>query len=185
MIEVMNLKPNLKSDNNKTIKNDDNNYAYNLTQKIEDNNNYYENQKEIKELKERVIEEEKKLEQKLQRNKEEIQKYIEKIISWQNILINSKQGDIVALEEENKIDDIQINNYSVTYQRLVEENEKERNKMFYLINKEIIPLQKELKSEINEVRNLKIQLKQWNKKAPPKDILKKIEVVMKYMKHCS
>ena len=56
--------------------------------------------------------------------------------------------------------------------------------MFSLINKEIIPLQKELINEINEVRNLKIQLKQWNKKIPPKDILKKIEVVMKYMKHC-
>ena len=185
MVKVMNLHPNPKNANNKEILNDENNYVSNLTQKIEDNYNYYENQKEIKELRERVKEEEEITEQKLKRNKEEIQKYIEKILSLQNNLINSKQGDIVALEEENKIYEIQINNYQVTLQRLEEENEKEKKKMHSLINEEIIPLQKELKTEINEVRNLKNQLKYLNKKVPPKDILKKIDVVMKYMKHCT
>ena len=185
MIEVMDLRPNPKNANNQAILNDEKNYAYNLTRKIEDNNDYYENQKEIKKLIEIVKEEEKNTEQMLERNKDEIQKYIEKIISLQNTLINSKQGDIVALEEANKIDDIQINNLSVTYQRLKEENEREKNRMLSLINKEIIPLQKELKNEIKEVQNLKNQLLKWDKKAPPRDILKKIEVVMKYMKHCS
>ena len=185
MIEVMELRPNPKNANNIAILNDEKGYAYNLTQKIEDNNDYYENQKEIKKLIETVKEEEKNTEQMLERNKEEIQKYIEKIITLQNKLINSKQGDIVALEEANKIDDIQINNLSVTYQRLKEENEKEKNIMLSLINKEIIPLQKELKNEIKEVQNLKNQLLKWDKKTPPRDILKKIEVVMKYMKHCS
>ena len=148
MIEVMDLRPNPKNANNQAILNDEKNYAYNLTRKIEDNNDYYENQKEIKKLIEIVKEEERNTEQMLERNKEEIQKYIEKIISLQNTLINSKQGDIVALEEANKIDDIQINNLSVTYQRLKEENEKEKNRMLSLINKEIIPLQKELKNKI-------------------------------------
>ena len=185
MIEVMKLRPNPHNANNKAIGNAENNYAYNLMQKIEDNDEYYENQKEIKELREKVKEEERKREQMLQRNKEEIQKYIEKIISLQNDLINSNQGDVVALEEANKIDMIQINNLIVTYQRLKEENEREKIKMLNLINKEIIPLQKELKNEINEVQKLKRQLKQWEKKAPPRDLLKKIEVVMKYMKHSS
>jgi hypothetical protein len=185
MIEVMKLRPNPHNANNKAIGNAENNYAYNLMQKIEDNDEYYENQKEIKELREKVKEEERKREQMLQRNKEEIQKYIEKIISLQNDLINSNQGDVVALEEANKIDMIQINNLTVTYQRLKEENEREKIKMLNLINKEIIPLQKELKNEISEVQKLKRQLKQWEKKAPPRDLLKKIEVVMKYMKHSS
>ena len=185
MIEVMKLRPNPHNANNKAIGNAENNYAYNLMQNIEDNDEYYENQKEIKELKEKVKEEEKKREQMLQRNKEEIQKYIEKIISLQNNLINSNQGDVVALEEANKIDMIQINNLTVTYQRLKEENEREKIKMLNLINKEIIPLQKELKNEISEVQKLKRQLKQWEKKTPPRDLLKKIEVVMKYMKNSS
>ena len=123
--------------------------------------------------------------QMLERNKIEIQNNINKIIELQNKLINSKQGDIVALEEENKIDVIQMNNLSVTLKRLKEENEKERTQMFNLINKEILPLKKELKNEILEVQRLKKQLLQWNKKAPPKDLLRKIEVVMKYMKHCT
>ena len=103
----------------------------------------------------------------------------------QNILINSKQGDIIAFEEENKIDDIQISNLSATYQRLEEENERERIKMNKLINKEIVPLKNELKEEIMEVQKLKKELMMWNKKTPPKDILKRIEVVMKYMKNFS
>ena len=184
MIEVMKLHPNPRNVNNKANIKDENNYAHNLIQKIEDNSEYYENQRELKELREKVKEEEKKTEQMLQRNKEEIQKYIEKIISLQNNLINSQQGDIVTLEESIKIDLIQINNLTVTYHRLKEENEKEKNKMMNLINKEIIPLQKELKNEINEVQKLKSQLKLWNKKAPPRDLLKKVEVIMKYMKNC-
>ena len=186
MIEIMNLRPNPKNGNNKTNANDSDNYAYNLTQKIEGTaDDYYATQKEIKDLKEQVKEEENKMNQMLERNKIEIQNNINKIIELQNKLINSKQGDIVALEEENKIDVIQMNNLSVTLKRLKEENEKERTQMFNLINKEILPLKKELKNEILEVQRLKKQLLQWNKKAPPKDLLRKIEVVMKYMKHCT
>lgn len=186
MIEIMNLKPNPKNGNNRTNANDSDNYAYNLTQKIEGTaDDYYATQKEIKDLKEQVKEEESKMEQMLERNKIEIQNNIEKIIELQNMLINSKQGDIAALEEANKIDVIQMNNLSVTLKRLKEENEKERTQMFNLINKEILPLKKELKNEILEVQRLKKQLLQWNKKAPPKDLLRKIEVVMKYMKHCT
>ena len=186
MIEIMNLRPNPKNGNNKTNANDSDNYAYNLTQKIEGTaDDYYATQKEIKDLKEQVKEEENKMNQMLERNKIEIQNNINKIIELQNKLINSKQGDIVALEEANKIDVIQMNNLSVTLKRLKEENEKERTQMFNLINKEILPLKKELKNEILEVQRLKKQLLQWNKKAPPKDLLRKIEVVMKYMKHCT
>jgi hypothetical protein len=186
MIEIMNLRPNPKNGNNKTNANDSDNYAYNLTQKIEGTtDDYYTTQKEIKDLKEQVREEESKMNQMLERNKIEIQNNINKIIELQNKLINSKQGDIVALEEANKIDVIQMNNLSVTLKRLKEENEKERTQMFNLINKEILPLKKELKNEILEVQRLKKQLLQWNKKAPPKDLLRKIEVVMKYMKHCT
>lgn len=186
MIEIMNLRPNPRNGNNRTNVNDSDNYAYNLTQKIEGTaDDYYATQKEIKDLKEQVKEEESKMEQMLERNKIEIQNNIEKIIELQNMLINSKQGDIVALEEANKIDVIQMNNLSVTLKRLKEENEKERTQMFNLINKEILPLKKELKNEILEVQRLKKQLLQWNKKAPPKDLLRKIEVVMKYMKHCT
>ena len=185
MIEIMNLRPNQKNGNNKNA-NDSDNYAYNLTQKIEGTaDDYYATQKEIKDLKEQVREEESKMNQMLERNKIEIQNNINKIIELQNKLINSKQGDIVALEEANKIDVIQMNNLSVTLKRLKEENEKERTQMFNLINKEILPLKKELKNEILEVQRLKKQLLQWNKKAPPKDLLRKIEVVMKYMKHCT
>ena len=181
MIEIMNLRPNLKNG-----KNEGDSYAYNLTQKIEGTaDDYYATQKEIKDLKEQVKEEESKMNQMLERNKIEIQNNINKIIELQNKLINSKQGDIVALEEANKIDVIQMNNLSVTLKRLKEENEKERNQMFNLINKEILPLKKELKNEILEVQRLKKQLLQWNKKTPPKDLLRKIEVVMKYMKHCT
>jgi len=184
MIQVMNLHPNPKNQNN--VKNiNDSNYAHNLTQKIEDNNEYYESQKEIMELKKVEKEEENKMEQMLEKNKEEIQRYIEKILKLQNDLINSNQGDIIALENENKIDEIQIYNLQMNLQRIEEENEKEKNKMLFLINKEITPLQKELKNEILEVQKLKKQLLQWNKKTPPRDLLRKIEVVMKYMKNCS
>ncbi len=137
------------------------------------------------ELKKVEKEEENKMEQMLEKNKEEIQRYIEKILKLQNDLINSNQGDIIALENENKIDEIQIYNLQMNLQRIEEENEKEKNKMLFLINKEITPLQKELKNEILEVQKLKKQLLQWNKKTPPRDLLRKIEVVMKYMKNCS
>ena len=53
-----------------------------------------------------------------------------------------------------------MNNLSVTLKRLKEENEKERTQMFNLINKEILPLKKELKNEILEVQRLKKQLSQ-------------------------
>ena len=46
--------------------------------------------------------------------------------------------------------------------RLEEENEKEKKNMIFLINKEILPLKKELKNEIIEVQKLKKQLLMWN-----------------------
>lgn len=185
MIEIMNLRPNPNNPNNKVNEDEIENYAYNLNQKIEaSSDDYNASQLEIKSLSQQVKEEESKMEQMLERNKIYIQNKISKIIELQNMLINSKQGDIVALEEANKIDEIQKNNLSVTLMRLKEENEKERAQMSNLINKEIVPLKKELKNEILEVQRLKKQLLQWNKKVPPKDLLRKIEVVMKYMKHC-
>ena len=39
----------------------------------------------------------------MENNKEEIKNYNEKIIKLQNDLLNTKQGDIFYLEEENKI----------------------------------------------------------------------------------
>ncbi len=179
MIKIMNLCPKI---NNSKKQLNDSIYANILSKKIKDNQEYDITKKEIEDLANTVDEEEKKIEMMQEKNKEEIQKYIERILKLQNDLINSEQGDIVALEEENKIDKIQIYNLQMNLNGLEKENEKERNNMMTLINKEILPLQQELKNEILEVQKLKKQLLKWNKKTPPKDILKKIEVVMKYMK---
>ena len=103
-------------------------------QKIKENKDYIENQKEIKDLKIKVKFEEKKIEEMLEKNKEEIEKYIEKIIKLQNNLLNSQQGEAFYLEEENKIDEIQIQNLSATYQKLREENEKEKYRINDLVN---------------------------------------------------
>jgi len=116
----------------------------------------------------------------LEKNKEEIKEYIEKIIKLQNNLLNSQQGDIFYFEEENKIDEIQIQNLSATYQKLTEENENERYKINELVNGEVSSLANELNKEINEIKKIKRELEILGKKKPPRDIMKKIEVIMRY-----
>ena len=107
---------------------------------------------------------------------------MEKITKLQNDLLNSQQGDIFYLEEENKIDEIQIQNLSSTLQRLNEENEREKYRINDLVNGEISFLTNDLNKEISEVQKIKRQLEALGKKKPPRDITKKIEVVMRYMK---
>ena len=178
MIKLMELKP--KSINIKANKEVENNFTHNLMQKIKENKEYKENQKEIKDLKIKIKEEENKIEIMLEKNKEEIKEYIEKIIKLQNNLLNSQQGDIFYFEEENKIDEIQIQNLSATYQKLTEENENERYKINELVNGEVSSLANELNKEINEIKKIKRELESLGKKKPPRDIMKKIEVIMRY-----
>ena len=180
MVKLMELKP--KAIDIKENKEAENNFTYNLMQKIGENKEYIENQKEIKELKIKVKEEEKKIENLLEDNKKEIKEYMEKITKLQNDLLNSQQGDIFYLEEENKIDEIQIQNLSSTLQRLNEENEREKYRINDLVNGEISFLTNDLNKEISEVQKIKRQLEALGKKKPPRDITKKIEVVMRYMK---
>lgn len=180
MVKLMELKP--KAIDIKENKEAENNFTYNLMQKIGENKEYIENQKEIKELKIKVKEEEKKIENLLEDNKKEIKEYMEKITKLQNDLLNSQQGDIFYLEEENKIDEIQIQNLSSTLQRLNEENEREKYRINDLVNGEISFLTNDLNKEITEVQKIKRQLEALGKKKPPRDITKKIEVVMRYMK---
>ncbi len=180
MVKLMELKP--KAIDIKENKEAENTFTYNLMQKIGENKEYIENQKEIKELKIKVKEEEKKIENLLEDNKKEIKEYMEKITKLQNDLLNSQQGDIFYLEEENKIDEIQIQNLSSTLQRLNEENEREKYRINDLVNGEISFLTNDLNKEISEVQKIKRQLEAFGKKKPPRDITKKIEVVMRYMK---
>ena len=180
MIKLMEFKP--KAVDIKKNKEDENNFPYNLIQKMESDKEYNENQKEIKKLKGKIKEEEDQIEYMLKNNKEEIEQYIEKIIELQNELLNSQKGDIFYLEEENKIDKIQIENLSSAYQRLMEENKKEKEKINKLIIFEIPKLTKELEKEIEKVKKMKHQIEVLGKKKPPSDIMKKIEVVMRYMK---
>ena len=175
MIKIMQLKQKYTPNKNEK------NYGYNIWKKIERNEDYIKNQQKIKDLKIKIKEEENDIEKILENNKEEIKNYNEKIIKLQNDLLNSKQGDIFYLEEENKIAEIQIQNLSATYQRLVEENKKEKENINYLLNEDIFKLTKELKKEIEEVKKIKHQIKNLGKKKPPNDIMKKIEVVMKYL----
>ena len=175
MIKIMQLKQKY------TPNKDEKNYGYNIWKKIERNEDYIKNQQKIKDLKIKIKEEENDIEKILENNKEEIKNYNEKIIKLQNDLLNTKQGDIFYLEEENKIAEIQIQNLSATYQRLVEENKKEKENINYLLNEDIFKLTKELKKEIEEVKKIKHQIKNLGKKKPPNDIMKKIEVVMKYI----
>ena len=180
MIKLMELKP--KSLNIKSKKEEENNFTYNLMQKIKENKEYKDNQKEIKDLKIKIKEEENKIEMMLENNKEEIKEYIERIIKLQNNLLNSQQGDIFYFEEEKKIDEIQIQNLSATYQRLTEENEKEKYRINKLVNGEISSLANELNEEISEIKKVKHELEVLGKKKPPRDIMKKIEVIMRYAK---
>ena len=180
MVKLMELKP--KAINIKENKEEEQNFTYNLMQKIKENKEYIENQKEIKELKIKIKDEEKKIENLLDDNKKEIKEYIEKITKLQNILLNSQQGDVFYLEEENKIDEIQIQNLSSTLQKLNQENEREKYRINDLVNGEISLLTNDLNKEISEVQKIKRQLEAFGKKKPPRDIIKKIEVVMRYMK---
>jgi len=180
MIKLMELKP--KAVDIKRNKEEENNFAYNLIQKMESDKEYNENQKELKILKEKIKEEEEQIEYMLKKNKEEIKQYIEKIIELQNELLNSQKGDVFYLEEEIKVDKIQIENLSSTYQRLIEENKREKEKINKLIIFEIPKLTKELEKEIEEVKKMKHLIEVLGKKKPPSDIMKKIEVVMRYMK---
>ena len=180
MIKLMELKP--KAVDIKRNKEEENNFAYNLIQKMESDKEYNENQKEIKKLKGKIKEEEEQIEYMLKNNEEEIKQYIEKIIELQNELLNSQKGDIFYLEEEIKVDKIQIENLSSTYQKLIEENKREKEKINKLIIFEIPKLTKELEKEIEEVKKIKHQIEILGKKKPPSDIMKKIEVVMRYIK---
>ena len=180
MIKIMELKP--KEFNIKTNKEEESIFTANILKKIEGNEEYEENKKEIKKLKNRIKEEENKIEKTLEKNKEEIKKYIENIIKLQNNLINSSKGDIFYLEEENKIDEIKIQNLRATHRRLIEENKQEKDRISKIINEQIPIYAKELEKEIEEVKKMKHQLEILGKKKPPNDILKKIEVVMRYMK---
>ena len=96
--------------------------------------------------------------------------------------MNSQQGDVFYLEEENKINEIQIQNLSSTLQKLNQENEREKYRINDLVNGEISLLTNDLNKEISEVQKIKRQLEAFGKKKPPRDIIKKIEVVMRYMK---
>ena len=180
MIKIMELKP--KEFNIKTNKEEESIFTANILKKIEGNEEYEENKKEIKKLKNRIKDEENKIEKTLEKNKEEIKKYIENIIKLQNNLINSSKGDIFYLEEENKIDEIKIQNLRATHRRLIEENKQEKDRISKIINEQIPIYAKELEKEIEEVKKMKHQLEILGKKKPPNDILKKIEVVMRYMK---
>ena len=180
MIKVMELKP--KEFDIKTNKEEESIFTANILKKIEGNEEYEENKREIKKLKNRIKEEENKIEKTLEQNKEEIKKYVENIIKLQNNLINSSKGDIFYLEEENKIDEIKIQNLRATHKRLIDENKQEKDRISKIINEQIPIYAKELEKEIEEVKKMKHQLEIQGKKKPPNDIMKKIEVVMRYMK---
>ena len=180
MIKVMELKP--KEFDIKTNKEEESIFTANILKKIEGNEEYEENKREIKKLKNRIKEEENKIEKTLEQNKEEIKKYVENIIKLQNNLINSSKGDIFYLEEENKIDEIKIQNLRATHKRLIDENKQEKDRISKIINEQIPIYAKELEKEIEEVKKMKHQLEIQGKKKSPNDIMKKIEVVMRYMK---
>jgi DNA repair exonuclease SbcCD ATPase subunit len=175
----MELKPKKLDISNKDV---EDTFAVNLIEKMEGNEEYQEKQNEIKNLKKKIKEEENQIEQTLEKNKEEIKKYVENIMKLQNNLINSQKGDIFYLEEENKIDEIKIQNLRATHRRLIEENKEEKDRINKIINEQIPIYTKELEKEIEEVKKMKHQLEIIGKKKPPNDIMKKIEVVMRYKK---
>ena len=179
MIKIMELKPKKLDISNKDV---EDTFAVNLIEKMEGNEEYQEKQNEIKNLKKKIKEEENQIEQTLEKNKEEIKKYVENIMKLQNNLINSQKGDIFYLEEENKIDEIKIQNLRATHRRLIEENKEEKDRINKIINEQIPIYTKELEKEIEEVKKMKHQLEIIGKKKPPNDIMKKIEVVMRYKK---
>ena len=130
----MELKPKKLDISNKDV---EDTFAVNLIEKMEGNEEYQEKQNEIKNLKKKIKEEENQIEQTLEKNKEEIKKYVENIMKLQNNLINSQKGDIFYLEEENKIDEIKIQNLRATHRRLIEENKEEKDRINKIINEQI------------------------------------------------
>ena len=147
---------------------------------IKENEKYKESKKEYEKLKKKLNNEEKNLNELINNNKNITQSYIEKIIYLQNQLINSPQGDILSLEETNKLDEIQINNLIDTIYKNKEEYENEKEEIKILINTQIEPIKNELIKEIEKIRNLKNELIHLKGKELPQEIKKKIQVVLKY-----
>ena len=65
---------------------------------------------------------------------------------------------------------------------LLNENLTKKDRINKIINEQIPIYTKELEKEIEEVKKMKHQLEIIGKKKPPNDIMKKIEVVMRYKK---
>jgi len=147
---------------------------------IKENEKYKESKKEYEKLKKILNNEEKNLNDLINNNKITTQSYIEKIIYLQNQLINSPQGDILALEETNKLDEIQINNLIDTIYKNKEEYEIEKEEIKILIESQIDPIKNELIKEIEKIKNLKNELIKLKDKELPQEIKKKIQVVLKY-----
>ena len=147
---------------------------------INENSIYSKSRKEIIELQDKIKLEEKNLNILTNSIKNSTQNYIEKIISLQNQLLNSPKGDIISLEEANKIDDVQVNNLLDTLYRVNDEYEREKEEINNLVSTQIEPIQDELRKEIKEVQNLKKELMKYKGKTIPLDIKKKLEVVLKF-----
>jgi hypothetical protein len=147
---------------------------------VGDNNIYAHNKKEIAELQSRIENEEMKLHNLMISNKNVTQEYIERIIQLQNDIMNSPKGDIISLEEANKVDDVVIKNLLYKKKKVKEEYEMERNELKKMISERIKPMINELKKEIKEVQELKRQLKECKEKELPKDMKNKLEVVIHY-----
>ena len=147
---------------------------------IKENEKYKESKKEYEKLKKILNNEEKNLNDLINNNKITTQSYIEKIIYLKNQLINSPQGDILALEETNKLDEIQINNLIDTIYKNKEEYEIEKEEIKILIESQIDPIKNELIKEIEKIKNLKNELIKLKDKELQKKIKKKIQVVLKY-----
>ena len=113
---------------------------------INENSIYSKSRKEIIELQDKIKLEEKNLNILTNSIKNSTQNYIEKIISLQNQLLNSPKGDIISLEEANKIDDVQVNNLLDTLYRVNDEYEREKEEInnlsttsnFFLISSGIV-----------------------------------------------
>ena len=147
---------------------------------VGDNNMYTHNKKEIAELQTRIENEEMKLQKLMMNNKNVTQEYIERIIQLQNDIMNSPKGDIISLEEANKVDDVVIKNLLYKKKKVKEEYELERSELKRMISESIKPMINELKREIKEVQDLKRQLSVYKEKELPKDLKNKLEVIIHY-----
>ena len=147
---------------------------------VGDNNIHAHNKKEIAELQSRIANEETKLQKVMMSNKNATQQYIEKIIQLQHDIMNSPKGDIISLEEANKVDDVVIKNLLYKKKKVKEEYEVERNELKKMITDSIKPMISELKREIQEVQELKKQLSLYGEKELPRDLKNKLEVIIHY-----